>query len=164
MTMDMSRHALLLILLIFMAACGQQEAPELADQSVADPSGAQAMVDLRSPSAEGSEIFFVNVSDGDTVSSPFQIEFGLEGMDVVPAGTEQEFSGHHHLLINQEELPSLNMPIPADSVHVHYGKGQTSAELSLPTGKHTLQVILGNHLHIPHDPPVVSEKITITVL
>ena len=159
----MSRHALLLVLLIVMAACGQQDATELADQSVADPSASQAMVDLRSPSAEGAEIFFVNVSDGDTVSSPFLVGFGLEGMDVVPAGTEQEFSGHHHLLINQEELPPLDMPIPSDSVHVHYGKGQTSTELSLPAGEHTLQVILGNHLHIPHDPPVISEKITITV-
>ncbi len=163
MTMHMSRHALLLVLLIFMAACGQQDATELADQSVTDPSASQAMVDLRSPSAEGAEIFFVNLSDGDIVSSPFLIEFGLEGMDVVPAGTEQEFSGHHHLLINQDDLPTLDMSIPSDSVHVHYGKGQTSAELSLPAGEHTLQIVLGNHLHIPHDPPVVSEKITITV-
>lgn len=163
MTMHMSRHALLTVLLILMAACGQQDATELADQSVTDQSASQAMVDLRSPSAEGAEIFFTNLSDGDTVSSPFLIEFGLEGMDVVPAGTEQEFSGHHHLLINQDDLPTLDMPIPSDSVHLHYGKGQTSAELSLPAGEHTLQIILGNHLHIPHDPPVVSEKITITV-
>lgn len=97
------------------------------------------------------------------MSSPFAVEFGLEGMAVVPAGTEQENSGHHHLLIDQQELPQLNMPIPSDSVHVHFGLGQTSTELSLAPGEHTLQIILGNHLHIPHDPPVVSEKITITV-
>jgi hypothetical protein len=121
------------------------------------------MGDLRSPSAEDARIFFANLENGDTVSSPFNVEFGLEGMDVVPAGTEQEYSGHHHLIIDQDELPALDMPIPADSLHVHFGKGQTSTELALSPGQHTLQIVLGNHLHIPHDPPVVSEKITITV-
>ena len=122
-----------------------------------------AMGDLRSPSAADARIFFANLENGDTVSSPFNVEFGLEGMDVVPAGTEQEYSGHHHLIIDQDELPALDMPIPADSLHVHFGKGQTSTELALSPGQHTLQIVLGNHLHIPHDPPVVSEKITITV-
>ena len=131
----------------------------MTDQDAA----ATAMGDLRSPSAEDARIFFANIENGDTVSSPFNVEFGLEGMDVVPAGTEQEYSGHHHLIIDQDELPALDMPIPADSLHVHFGKGQTSTELALSPGQHTLQIVLGNHLHIPHDPPVVSEKITITV-
>jgi len=144
---------------MFTAACGQQDAPETADQSDAAP----AMNDLRSAAAEDARIFFVNLEDGATVSSPFTVEFGLEGMEVVPAGTDQEYSGHHHLIIDQDELPPLDMPIPSDSVHVHYGQGQTSTELSLAPGQHTLQIVLGNHLHIPHDPPVVSEKITITV-
>ena len=117
----------------------------------------------RSPSFEDAHIFIANLEDGATVSSPFLVEFGLEGMDVVPAGTEQEFSGHHHLLIDLADLPPLDMPMPADSQHVHFGKGQTSVELELAPGQHTLQLILGNHLHIPHDPPVVSEKITVTV-
>ncbi|NBW94983.1 MAG: DUF4399 domain-containing protein [Bacteroidetes bacterium] len=131
----------------------------MTDQDAA----ATAMGDLRSPSAADARIFFANLENGDTVSSPFNVEFGLEGMDVVPAGTEQEYSGHHHLIIDQDELPALDMPIPADSLHVHFGKGQTSTELALSPGQHTLQIVLGNHLHIPHDPPVVSEKITITV-
>jgi hypothetical protein len=155
----MSRYALVFALLISTAACGQQEAPEMTDQDAA----ATAMGDLRSPSAADARIFFANLENGDTVSSPFNVEFGLEGMDVVPAGTEQEYSGHHHLIIDQDELPVLDMPIPADSLHVHFGKGQTSTELALSPGQHTLQIVLGNHLHIPHDPPVVSEKITITV-
>jgi hypothetical protein len=155
----MSRYALVFALLISTAACGQREAPEMTDQRAA----ATAMGDLRSPSAEDARIFFANLENGDTVSSPFNVEFGLEGMDVVPAGTEQEYSGHHHLIIDQDELPALDMPIPADSLHVHFGKGQTSTELALSPGQHTLQIVLGNHLHIPHDPPVVSEKITITV-
>jgi len=155
----MYRYALVFALLISTAACGQQEAPEMTDQDAA----ATAMGDLRSPSAADARIFFANLENGDTVSSPFNVEFGLEGMDVVPAGTEQEYSGHHHLIIDQDELPALDMPIPADSLHVHFGKGQTSTELALSPGQHTLQIVLGNHLHIPHDPPVVSEKITITV-
>jgi len=155
----MSRYALVFALLISTAACGQQEAPEMTDQDAA----ATAMGDLRSPSAADARIFFANLENGDTVSSPFNVEFGLEGMDVVPAGTEQEYSGHHHLIIDQDELPALDMPIPADSLHVHFGKGQTSTELALSPGQHTLQIVLGNHLHIPHEPPVVSEKITITV-
>ena len=155
----MSRYALVFALLISTTACGQQEAPETTDQDAA----AMAMGDLRSPSAEDARIFFANLENGDTVSSPFSVEFGLEGMDVVPAGTEQEYSGHHHLIIDQDELPALDMPIPADSLHVHFGKGQTRTELALSPGQHTLQIVLGNHLHIPHDPPVVSEKITITV-
>lgn len=155
----LSRNALFLALLMFTAACGQQDAPETTEPSDAAPT----MNDLRSAAPEDARIFFVNLEDGDTVSNPFTVEFGLEGMEVVPAGTDQEYSGHHHLIIDQDELPPLDMPIPADSVHVHYGQGQTSTELTLAPGQHTLQIVLGNHLHIPHDPPVVSEKITITV-
>lgn len=155
----MSRYALVIALLLFSAACGQQEATQTDDAAAT----ADQNADLRSSAPQDARIFFVNLQDGATVSSPFAVEFGLEGMAVVPAGTEQENSGHHHLLIDQQELPQLNMPIPSDSVHVHFGLGQTSTELSLAPGEHTLQIILGNHLHIPHDPPVVSEKITITV-
>lgn len=155
----MSRLTLLFALLLFTSACASEDA---ADSATTD-SASEETVDLRSPSAEDARIYFVNLEDGQTVESPFNVEFGLEGMEVVPAGTDQDYSGHHHLLINQDMLPPMTMPIPADSTHIHYGQGQTSTELDLPAGEHTLQIILGNHLHIPHDPPVVSEKITITV-
>ena len=155
----MSRFALFISALIVLNACGSQESTETA----ATDSAVDQVVDLRSSSSDDARIYFVNLKDGDSVSSPFQIEFGLEGMDVVPAGTEQENSGHHHLLIDQNELPTLDMPIPSDSVHVHFGLGQTTAELDLTPGRHTLQIILGNHLHIPHNPPVVSEMISIVV-
>ena len=72
-------------------------------------------------------------------------------------------SGHHHLLINVDKLPDLKLPIPADSNHLHFGKGQTETELNLPVGQHTLQLLIGNHLHIPHSDPIISEKIKITV-
>ena len=166
----MSRLSLLIALLVFASACtsddaknGTAEGTDGATNGANDGSTAETIADLRSPSAEDARIFFVGMEDGATVSSPFMVEFGLENMTVAPAGTDEPFSGHHHLLINQEELPALEMPIPADSVHIHFGLGQTSTELSLPAGEHTLQIMLGNHWHIPHDPPVVSEKVTITV-
>ena len=117
----------------------------------------------RSPAPEDARLFFVSPQDGDTFSSPVQVEFGLEGMAVVPAGEEREHAGHHHILINVEELPDMGFPLPATEQIVHFGDGQTAAELDLPPGSHTLQLLLGDHLHIPHDPPVLSEQITITV-
>ena len=81
----------------------------------------------------------------------------------MPAGVDLPMSGHHHLLINVDKLPSLKLPIPADSNHLHFGNGQTETEINLPPGKHTLQLLLGNHLHVPHSEPLISDKIEITV-
>src|SRR5690606_28859791 len=117
----------------------------------------------RSSAPEGARVFFVEPTDGATVSSPLRVRFGLEGMDVVPAGTEKPDSGHHHLLINVEELPPMDFPLPATDQIVHFGGGQTETTLELPPGEHTLQLVLGDHFHIPHNPSVMSEKITITV-
>lgn len=155
----MSRLSLLFALVLVASACTSED----SSQSVSADAPAEEAVDLRSEAAEGARVFFVGIEDGATVTSPFTVEFGLEDMTVAPAGTDEPFSGHHHLLINQEELPALDMPLPSDSLHIHYGMGQTTAELDLPAGTHTLQIVLGNHLHIPHNPPVVSEKITVTV-
>ena len=116
-----------------------------------------------SPSMEGAEVYFISPSDGETVGETFTVRFGLRHMGVAPAGIIFNNSGHHHLLINVSELPDLKLPIPADEHHVHFGLGQTETEVTLPPGEHRLQLLLGNHLHIPHDPPVVSEAITLTV-
>lgn len=117
----------------------------------------------RSPSPDGARVFFITPADGDTVTSPVSIEFGIEGMTVVPAGEATEHSGHHHLIVNAD-LPPLGMPIPASESYIHFGDGSTSTSLELPLGQHTLQLLLGDHLHIPHDPPVSSEVITISVV
>ena len=108
------------------------------------------------------KLYFIDLADGDTVDSPMTVRFGLSGMGVAPAGTEKEGTGHHHLIVNTD-LPSLDEPIPSDENHLHFGAGQTETKLDLPRGPHTLQLLLGDHNHIPHDPPVTSEKITITV-
>ena len=108
------------------------------------------------------EAYIVSPKHGATVSSPVTVLFGLEGFGVAPAGTEHKQTGHHHLLIDAP-LPDLSKPIPANDNFRHYGGGQTQATIELSPGTHTLQLLLGDHTHIPHNPAVFSEMITITV-
>ena len=117
---------------------------------------------VRTPSPEGARIYFIGIADGDEVSSPVVVRFGLSGMGVAPAGMEQEKTGHHHLLIDSE-LTEYSLPIPADDTHRHFGGGQTEVSIDLSPGDHTLQLVLADHRHVPHEPPVVSERIKITV-
>ncbi|MCH2094193.1 MAG: DUF4399 domain-containing protein [Rhodobacteraceae bacterium] len=113
-------------------------------------------------------VYFINLEDGQTVSSPIRILFGLQGMGVAPAGTEKENTGHHHLLIDrppmgQGEEDELDYGILADEHHMHFGGGQTEVLLDLDPGRHTLQLVLGDLNHVPHSNPIMSEHITITV-
>jgi len=110
----------------------------------------------------GAHVYIVSPSHGETVSSPFKVVFGLAGMGVAPAGTKKDKTGHHHLLIDTT-MPDLNKPIPADANHKHFGGGQTQVVIELTSGKHTLQLLLADFAHVPHNPPVMSEQITITV-
>lgn len=114
-------------------------------------------------SAEHPSAYIISPAHGEVVSSPVVVRFGLSGMGVAPAGTDKAGTGHHHLLIDVDELPDLSKPVPADENHRHFGGGQTEVELELEPGQHTLQLLLGDKYHIPHDPAVVSEKVTITV-
>lgn len=110
------------------------------------------------------KVYFINLKDGDTVTSPVTIRFGLSNMGIAPAGTEVANTGHHHLLIDTKlEGEALNEAIPADEHHIHYGKGQTEATVTLPKGDHTLQLVLGDWSHMPHKTPVMSERITVHV-
>ena len=116
------------------------------------------------PSPPGAKVYFINLKDGDELDSPFLVQFGLSGMGVAPAGVEKPNTGHHHLIIDATLTPDeLTQPIPADDHHRHFGGGQTEAMVTLPSGKHTLQLILGDWTHIPHVPPVMSDVITVTV-
>ena len=114
-------------------------------------------------SAFSAEVYFVSPSDGDEVSSPVEIVFGLRGIGVAPAGINFPNTGHHHLLVDLEALPNLNESIPADENHIHFGKGQTQTLLALDPGEHTLQLLHGDWMHVPHTEPIFSEKITIFV-
>jgi Domain of unknown function (DUF4399) len=126
-------------------------------------SGAADAADLpRTPAPKDAELYIISPADGETVKSPVTVRFGLRGMDIAPAGIAMDNTGHHHLLVDAGP-PPYNLPIPADANHVHFGKGQTEATVTLAPGRHRLQLLLADHLHIPHDPPVVSKPITITV-
>lgn len=109
------------------------------------------------------KVYFINLEDGDELKSPFLIQFGLSGKGIAPAGIDVDNTGHHHLLINQNEI-NYSMPIPSSDQHLHFGLGQTETMLNLPLGKHKLQLVLGDKYHIPHNPPLVSEIIEITVI
>ena len=146
---------------VLTTSCGQQDAGQ-APAAEAPATSQVVSAPPRSASAVGARVFFITPGDGDTVPNPVRIEFGLDGMSVVAAGVSEAHSGHHHLLVDAE-LPDLSLPVPADVNHIHFGDGSSSTELTLAPGPHTLRLLLADHLHIPHDPPVVSEPITITV-
>jgi hypothetical protein len=115
------------------------------------------------PSPKDAYLYIISPADGDTVKSAFWCRFGLRNMGVTHAGEDFQNSGHHHLLIDVNEPLDVNEPIPQDKNHVHFGAGQTEARVELPPGKHTLQLVLGDARHYPFNPPLVSEKISITV-
>lgn len=118
----------------------------------------------RSPAPEGARAYIVQPEDGATVSNPVTIVFGLEGMGIAPANVEMDGTGHHHLLINTDPATlDLDQGLPATDQIVHFGGGQTQVTKDLPAGTHRLQLVLGDWLHVPHDPPVISEVVTITV-
>jgi hypothetical protein len=152
-------------LALSVSACGQRSAAPVEEPSrpeTAADADATPAATLRTISPDGAKVFFITPADGDTVSNPIRVEFGVEGISVVKAGDDQPNSGHHHLLIDTD-LPELGAPVPADANHIHFGDGATSTEITLEPGQHTLRMLLGDHLHIPHDPPLVSGPITITV-
>lgn len=128
-----------------LAACGQDESEM-----------------TRTPAPAGAKVYFIEPADSATVTNPVTVKFGIEGMEVAPAGTDKPNTGHHHVLIDTA-LEDFDAPIPADDKHKHFGKGQTETQLELAPGEHTLQLILGDQNHVPHDPAVESESITITV-
>jgi hypothetical protein len=115
----------------------------------------------RSP--PGAAVYFIDLKNGDTIAPKTTIHFGLRGMGVAPAGSDKENSGHHHLLIDTE-LPPLDQPIPNDFNHLHFGAGQTEAEVELAPGPHTLQLLFGDKNHIPHSPPLMSAPIRVMVV
>lgn len=170
-TASLLRFASILCLL---TACGGQDAEAPPEKSAATEAPAASTqtagsTDVEKPaglprteSVSGARVYFITPQNGATVTNPIDIEFGIEGMHVAPAGVDEPFSGHHHLLIDTE-LPPLNQPIPADDNHIHFGDGSTSTQITLEPGEHTLLLLLGDHMHIPHDPAVTSPTITITV-
>lgn len=146
------------------APAAETPAPPAAVEQAAPapgPAGVSAMPPVAKAPANA-EVYFISPADGDEIEGDVTVVFGLRNMGVAPAGVTLDHTGHHHLLINEPEV-AMDRSLPATEQIIHFGGGQTEATLSLPAGTHTLQLLLGDALHQPHDPPVMSEKITITV-
>ena len=111
----------------------------------------------------GAEVYFISPKDGETVSSPVTVRFGLKGMGVAPAGIQMPNTGHHHLLVDADGPAAQNQAIGKDEHHMHFGGGQTEATVELKPGTHTLQLVVGDYLHVPFNPSVESKPIKITV-
>jgi hypothetical protein len=136
-------------------------AARAADEHEHASASAGALI-VRTPRPPDAKLYIISPKNGETVSSPVQVRFGLTGMGVAPAGVASEKTGHHHLIIDAP-LPPLDVPLPNDEKHVHFGGGQTEVAIELAPGKHTLQMVLGDKDHVPHVPPLISEQIEITV-
>ncbi len=150
----MKSRILLLLPVVLLAACREEP----------DPVPALAPGLSRAAAIEGAQVYFISPADSARISGPeVKVTFGLAVMGIAPAGIDFPGTGHHHLLVNVDMLPPEDLPIPADSNHVHFGLGQTEAVIELARGTHTLQLLLGDRNHVPHDPPVISEQITIFV-
>ena len=122
------------------------------------------IVHAQTPAPAGATVYFINLKDGDMLTSPFKVQFGLTGMGIAPAGIERPNTGHHHVLVDTRLTDAeAKAPLPMDMRHLHFGGGQTEAMLTLPPGQHTLQLVLGDWSHIPFAPPIVSPVITVTV-
>ena len=149
------RHLILSLLLLMLGATAGS-AEEATDKLSA--TGIHS-----SPSSEGANVAFKTLQDGEVVPPTFTVKFLVSGMGIAPAGSKIDNTGHHHLLIDVTEMPDMNLPLPETDHIRHFGKGQIEAELTLLEGEHTLQLLFADYLHTPHDPPVMSAKITITV-
>ena len=172
----MRRAIVAALIVLSLAACGDDSSntaetkPEAAPAEAATETPATMAETAapapesadRTPSAPGARVMILEPADGATVKSPITVKFGVEGMEVAPAGSDTPNSGHHHLLIDAT-LNDDGAPVPADGTHIHYGKGQTETQIELTPGRHTLQDVFADKNHIPHDPPVMSDVVTITV-
>ena len=127
------------------------------------PLAAQAQIP-RTDSVAGAKLYIAEPKNGASIKGPVKVVMGLSGMGVAPAGTDYPETGHHHILVNVDTVPPADAVIPADDKHRHFGKGQTETMLTLPPGRHTLQLLFGDKNHVPHNPPLLSEKVSITVL
>ena len=162
----LTRSALILACAV-LAACGQPPPPAAPAAPAAAPPAvtplASPVTIVRKAAPAGAMTYLIEPVDGATVSNPVHVVFGLKGIGVAPAGTDRPDAGHHHLLIDAGLPADLAVPIPNDDTHKHFGGGQTETTLMLSPGKHTLQLLVGDHLHVPFDPPIASSVVTIEV-
>ena len=159
------RHTFFGFAALAVVACTPEASEPVIQNDPALEARAARIDALSAPPADTAPaVYFVNLEDGDTVTSPFRVVFGVFGLGVAPALTEKDMTGHHHLLIDTElSDEEMEYAIPNDDNHRHFGGGQTEVVLDLPPGEHTLQLNFGDLNHEQFDPPIMSDKITITV-
>ena len=165
--MTLIRFLVAMLALTISANAQQPPAPQPSEQPAPPPSqeppSAPPAQQQRHSMPADAKVYILWPPDGAVIKGAFWVRMALSGAGVAPAGVDKANTGHHHLLVDTD-LPPLDQPIPNDHNHLHFGLGQTEARLNLPPGKHTLQLLLGDIDHIPHDPPLYSKKITITVV
>ncbi len=140
-----------------LAACAPEGSGSASTGAAAVPGASTAPFE-----GSGPHLYITNLVDGQTVSSPVRVAFGLSGYGVAPAGVTMPNTGHHHLFIDTLEV-TPGAPVPADPNHVHFGGGQTETVVTLEPGSHTLMLVLADANHVPFDPSIQSTPITITV-
>jgi hypothetical protein len=158
------RHLLPLVLVLTAAPAHADKTWDQVKEATKQQISTQAetRLGLANTSPAGAKVYLIEPKDGVEVKSPVKVVFGLSGMGVAPAGTQFENSGHHHLLIDDPQI-TVAQPLPTSEQVLHYGKGQTEAMVELKPGKHTLQLLFADWKHQPHNPALLSEKVTVTV-
>lgn len=158
--------ATLLVALIMLSSCTKSPDSTVSDKHESNDTAAApvAAAEHAASTHDSPYVYFVIPQDNASVTNPVRVLFGLDGMGVAPAGVRKDGTGHHHLLIDVDELPPLDLPLPSTANILHFGNGQTQTFIELPPGKHTLQLLLGNFAHVPHAKPLLSDKITINVV
>ena len=158
----LTRSLMALTCCLAVTGCSQ-EASEPASEAPAAAAAAPAPTMPRKTSPQGAMVYIISPENGEEVQSPVTVVFGIKGAGIAPAGIDLPNTGHHHLIVDSE-LASMATPIPADAQHIHFGGGQTEATVELSAGEHVLQLALGDYLHIPHDPPLLSDPVTVQVV
>lgn len=160
-TLNKRNYAIILSLLTMIASCNQNNTDNQTNAENNEAATSAPKI-KRSEAPEDAVVYFITPRPNTVLSSPIKVEFGVTAMEIVPSGQNTPLTGHHHIIIDAD-LPDMNFPIPADENYIHFGDGSSETTLNLDKGDHTLQLIIGDYLHIPHNPPVYSDKITITV-
>jgi len=156
----LTRSLMTLTCCLAVTGCGQESS---GPASEAPPAAAPVPTLPRQASPQGAMVYIISPENGEEIQSPVTVVFGIKGAGIAPAGIDLPNTGHHHLIVDSE-LASMATPIPADAQHIHFGGGQTEATVELSAGEHVLQLALGDYLHIPHDPPLLSDPVTVQVV
>lgn len=104
-------------------------------------------------------VFFIEPTDGATVTAPISVTMGVANFTLEPAGGVQPNAGHLHIMIDTPCV-AVGETIPRDETHLHFGLGQSEAVLMLEPGLHTLCLQAADGIHTAL---ALTDQITITV-